>query len=251
MSLGIDPHELARLVHTALNAPDHVPELRTDTGVTVHVERDPESGIELRLFLADNADWEVLVTHPTETRPAAYPKNIPFVSNATAVVARSEGTIMVTWHQVGDLAGIRQLMAETDGLVDDPAIREAQQRVRMLLDPAREGDVAARGALKDEAALVRAAISPETREKLRELWEQLQPGTDRLIELERIFRAAVASTEAAGWKRTFQDHPESGSPFGARSVTYRLGDSQRSIALVAAFGPVSSVTLQEAPAPMV
>lgn len=84
MSLGIDPHELARLVQAAETAPPDVHELRTDTGVVVRIERDPEPGIEKRLFAPDHPEWEVMLTRATDTRPARYPTHLPFVANAVA-----------------------------------------------------------------------------------------------------------------------------------------------------------------------
>lgn len=245
MSLGIEPHELARLVHAALNAPEHVPGLRTDTGVTVHIERDPEPGVEQRLHREDDPNWEVILTRAVDTPPERYPHDLPFVPNATAVVARDAQQMLVTWNQEGDLGHVRELMTHTDGLMEDPAVQEIQERVAPLVERAREGDVSARGALKDEAAMARAAMDPDTRDKLRELWERLQPGPKRSAELERIYTTVTEATEAEGWERTSAHGPEPSDPFGARSTTYRRGKMERNVTLAIAFGPISSVMLWE------
>ncbi|MGD2135609.1 MAG: hypothetical protein PVF27_05585 [Gemmatimonadales bacterium] len=244
MTLGIDPHALARLVQAALTAPDDVHELRTDTGVVIKLERGPEPGVEYRLFVPEQADWEVLLVAAVDDRPTRYPSGLPFVPGASAVVARGEGQQTVTWHQEGDVGAFRELMAESDALADDPAIKRAQERVRPLLERAREGEAEARAALQDEAAMIRAATSAERRARMRQIWERLQPGPERLIELERIFRSAIEATERAGWERVGSSDPADGV-FHARSATYRRGDVERTFTMAVGFGPISSVMVWE------
>jgi len=244
MTLGMDPQQLARLVHAAVRAPSDVHELRTDSGTTVRIEREPEPGVEYRLFAPENADWEVILARATDARPTRYPADLPFVQNATAVVARSGRQQMVTWNQAGDLAGFRELMRESDGLVEDPAILEAQERIQPLLERAREGDVGARGALRDEAAIARAAAKPETREKMRQMWDRLQPAPERLKELERIYETVLDATERDGWER-IDSTPEADGAFRTKNATYRRGDIERAVGMAVSFGPISSVMLWE------
>lgn len=247
MSLGIDPHVLARLVPAALKAPPDVHELRTDSGAVVRFEREPEPGIELRLYMPERLDWEVTLIRAGDARPQRYPGGLPFVPNATAVVARAENGTTVGWHQAGDLTRFRELMFASAALQDEPSIHAIRDRIQPLVERARAGDTAARGALQDEAALARAAMSPETRDSMRKIWEELQPDADRLAELERIFLAVVRATEDDGWTRTSDVERDPESLFRSETVTYQRNAMERSIAISATYGAISSVMLWEQP----
>lgn len=246
--MTLDPRALGTLISAAMAAPPDVSELRTDAGDVVPIERDPEPGLALRLSAASLPDWEVLVTRVADAPPSRYPAGVPFISGATALVARTGERCAVSWLKAGDLAEFKELMAQAASLVGDPLLATATERLKPLIRRASEGDAEARGALRDEAALIRAAMSGDAKEKLRDVWNRLQPEAERAAALERVFRQVVEATEADGWEQVDASASVASRQFGVETRAFRRGSMERSVSLALTYGPVSMVMLRDQPA---
>jgi hypothetical protein len=220
--------EAARLIQEALSGPPGLTELRTESGHTVQIERDPEPGIQLRLVFPGTQErhdpWTALAVRPVAERPESYPASVPFLPGVETIVVVFGEIVNVIWHPSG-----------AAGQVPDIEPDEKLEELERQLKSAREAAAGADPESRPEACLNFRAIidslGPELREKLEQVWQHMQPDPEAMYQLERTFEDAVAASTEEGWR--LADRNETETPVRALSARFERDAYSRRLFMMA------------------
>ncbi len=214
--------EAARLIQEALSGPAGLTELRTESGQLVQVERDPEAGIQLRLVFPGNQErrdpWTALAVHAVEDRPESYPSSVPFLPGIEAIVVIFGASANVVWRPSG-------AACQVPDIEPDEKLEELEQRLKSARESVAGSDPASRPQACVNVKAIIDSLGPEVREKLEQVWRQMQPDPEAMYQLERTFEAAAAASIAEGWRLTDRDDTE--TPVRARSARFERDDYSR------------------------
>ncbi len=220
--------EAARLIQEALSGPPGVTELTTESGQQVQVHRDPEPGIQLRLVFPGTEErhdsWTALSVRAVADRPKSYPTVVPFLPRVEAIVVIFGEIANVIWRPSG-----------TAPQVPDIEPDEKLEELERQLKSAREAAAGAEGASRPDACLnIRAivdSLGPEVRQKLEQVWLQMQPDPEVMFRLERTFEDAAAASIEEGWRLI--DRSETESPVRALNARFEREAYSRRLFMMA------------------
>jgi hypothetical protein len=135
----VNPAEIAAVqaVMTALRDAEPGTELQLSDGSRGKVEQTPPGLRAVQVEQADGHNWRLRVFDPTETRPAFYPDELPFVASCKiAVTDGSDGHMMATWetpdvNAVADNVIAQSTAAGWEPAADAPAFANLPLPVQM------------------------------------------------------------------------------------------------------------------------
>lgn len=241
----MDPNfpEATRLIRKVLSGPPGATEITTESGRVLRVERDPEPGIELRLAPVDSdigpGDWLVMSLRAAEEKPEGYPPSVPFVPLASGVVAIFGENITVAWRSIEAAA------CPVPNLEPDAGLEELAERLKSLMESVQGSEATSSAEVAEKVKAINDSLDPDTRAKLEELWQHLQPEADVLNRLERVFEAVFEASVEDGWR--VADNKATETPFRTIRVELERGDYSRLILMLTMFGAGSSVILEQNP----
>ena len=242
-----ETQEIQQLFRDAMSAAPDVTELTSESGRRVEIKRHPEPGVEILVRERSTSDAEprflVLNLSDATTRPACYPASVPFVPDTFATVSVLPDRTMAVWvpsaamNDEAARSAVSQLTEKFEAVRGD---------LEPITERMRDVNASDPGAIEEAARGAVDSLGASVKERLRAMWEAYTtPNAEVLEELERIFDAVAARTEAAGWSRGASK--ETRIPFHVRAVEYSHGDQVREIGISMGMmaGPGSNVMLMQ------
>jgi hypothetical protein len=167
-----DMPEAVRLLQEALSGPPGVSEVTTQSGRRVRVERDPEPGIQVRLAQLDSegprAEWRALSVDAVEERPESYPADLPFLPGVEALLFVFGDAASVTWRPTGASCPVPPKQP-------DESLAKISERLREIHRSSEGDDSTTRAEVARKVKEVLDSLDPETRGKLEDMWQQMEP----------------------------------------------------------------------------
>lgn len=214
--MGANLPEAARLIQEALSGSPGVTELKTESGRTVQVERDPEPGIQLRLVFPGTEDghdsWTAISVRAVADQPELYPSIVPFLPEVEAVVMIFGETVHVIWRPSGAHA------CQVPDIEPDEKLEELGRRLKSARDAAAGADPESRPKACVNMRAIIDSLGPDMREKLEEVWRRMQPDPQVIAQLERTFEEAAEASVGEGWR--LADRKETETPVRALSARF-------------------------------
>ncbi len=225
------------LIDDAMQAPEHVTEVRDAEGRLARIQRDPEypGAVCVRLDATEEEIW--YTTHWTlpavGSRPTFYPSDVPFVPDLGCRAREAPGRLYAAWAEGDRSTPDPELVKQFQDSMPAPL----KEMLESMKRRAKQGELVKEVSLEQLAEQLGDESVPQWAASVT---KASQPDERFIAVFDGVLEACVES----GWQEVASTDEV---PSTARTVYLRRGNSRRALVLTCALG-IGRLLMTEGPA---